>query len=129
MSHDKFPQSNSIFLAMFIDLIVVNIIGISIVKIYAAIASNFLDKYTLSYIGFALYCICLLYVPVLSALCQTVGQKITKIKIVKTDGSQPKVSTAILRWFLSIFSLFGYNQSTIPWFDRKLGLKLISIKE
>lgn len=113
---------------MFIDLIVVNIIGIVVVNIYAAIFRGFMDKYTLSYIGFVIYCICLLYVPVLSALAQTVGQKVMGIKIVTDKGQKPNVIKAILRWTFSIVSLFGYNSSNIPWFDRKLGLRLICTK-
>ena len=128
MNTNKFPVGKQVFMAMFIDLIVVNIIGIIVVKIYAAIFRGMMDKYTLSYIGFAIYCLCLLYVPILSALAQTVGQKIMGVKIVTDKGESASVLKAILRWFFSIISLFGYNSSNIPWFDRKLNLRLISTK-
>jgi uncharacterized RDD family membrane protein YckC len=128
MNLSKFPEGRQVFTAMLIDLIIVNIIGIIIVNIYSAICRGFIDKYTLSYIGFAIYCLCLLYVPVLSALAQTVGQKLMGIKIVSDKGEQANVLKAIVRWLFSIVSLFGYNSSNIPWFDRKLGLRLISIK-
>lgn len=129
MSKNIYPRPNKIFMAMFIDLIVVNIIGIGIVKVYAAIASNFLDKYTLSYIGFGIYCFCLLYVPILSAKAQTLGQKIYKFELRSQAGSKPSIAAAIGRWFCSIFSLVGYNQSPIPWFDRRFNLVLVTKKE
>lgn len=124
----RFPKNSRIFTAMFIDLIVVNILAFVVIKLYAVIFAGILDKYTLSYIGFVIYLLCLLYVPIFSAVKQTVGQKMVHIKIQKVDGSNMGVGAAILRWLYSIFSPFGYNHRKVPKFDRKFDTILISSK-
>ena len=121
----KYPKNNKIFSAMFIDLIVVNIIAIIVIKIYAAIFGGFMNKYSLSYGGFALYLVCLLYVPLLSSMGQTLGQKVMGIMIRNVDGSKMRPITAIRRWLFSIISPFGYNHKKVPWFDRRYDTVLL----
>lgn len=122
----QYPAYGSIFTAMFIDLIVVNAFAIIILKIYSGLFDSMMDKYTKGYVGFFLYLICLLYVPVLSAKAQTVGQMFAKIKIRNCDGSHMNYGVSILRWSLSIFSPNGYGSKKVPWFDRKCNTVLIN---
>ena len=125
----RFPKNSRIFTAMFIDLFVVNILAFAVIKTYAMLFSGILDKYTLSYIGFVIYIICLFTVPILSSVKQTVGQRVAHIKIQSVDGSNMGLGTAIKRWILSIVSPMGYNHKKVPWFDRKYDTILISTKE
>lgn len=124
----RFPKNSKIFQAMFVDLVAVNLIAIVVLKIYGLIAGSFLDKYTMSYIGFGIYLICLLYVPVMSAKGQTLGQRLFHLKIQKVDGSNMSVATAVKRWLFSVVSPFGYNHKKVPWFDRKYDTILIHSK-
>lgn len=122
----QYPKSSKIFTAMFIDLIVVNIIAVIVLKVYGMIFSGVLDRFTYGYVGFAIYLVCLLYVPILSAKSQTVGQRFTHIKIrdVMTGGNL-SITTAISRWLMSVISPFGYNHKKVPWFDRKFNTVLL----
>ena len=125
----RFPTNSKIFLAMLIDLVVVNLIAFVVLKIYGMIFANFLDKYLLSYLGFVIYLICLLYVPFFSATSQTAGQRATKIKIQNVDGTNMSVGKAIKRWLFSIVSPAGYNHRKVPWFDRRYDTILISVEK
>ena len=122
----QYPKSSKIFTAMFIDLIVVNIFAFIVLKIYGLIFSGVFNKFTYGYVGFAIYLLCLLYVPILSAKAQTVGQKFTHIKIRDViTGNQMSVATAVSRWLMSVISPFGYNHKKVPWFDRKFNTVLL----
>ncbi|MCO4755523.1 MAG: RDD family protein [Bacteriovoracaceae bacterium] len=116
----QYPKSSKIFTAMFVDLIVVNIIAIIVLKVYGLIFSDVFDKFVYGYVGFAIYLVCLLYVPILSAKSQTLGQRFTHIKIRNVlTGENMSVGVAITRWLMSVISPFGYNHKKVPWFDRK----------
>lgn len=121
----RFPQNSKIFAAMFVDFLVVNFLAAIVLKLYGALFSQVLDRFSFGYIGFALYLGLLLYVPLMSSLSQTVGQRLYQLKIVKVDGSKFTFATACARWFLSIVSPFGYNHKKVPWFDRKFSTALI----
>lgn len=116
----QYPKSSKIFQAMAIDAVVVNIIAIIVLKIYGLALSGVLDRFVYGYLGFGIYLICLLYVPIFSSKSQTLGQKLAGIKIRNViSGENVSVGVAITRWLMSIISPFGYNQKKVPWFDRK----------
>ncbi len=122
-----YPKYGSIFTAMFVDLLFVNCLAFVVIKIYSLIFGPFLDRYTLSYIGFGLYVLCLFTVPVLSAKSCTLGQKVTGIRLRMANGEKMSVPTAIIRWISSIFSFVGYGSKRVPSFDRKNGTVCIKL--
>lgn len=122
-----FPKYGNIFTAMFVDLLFVNILAYAVIKIYSMVFSSMLDRYALSYIGFAIYILILFYVPVFSARSCTLGQKIAGIRIRLANGEKMGIGTAILRWLSSIFSFTGYGSKKVPSFDRRNGTVCLKV--
>lgn len=121
----QFPKNGAVFAAMLIDLLSFNFIMAIVLKFYGMIAAQIFDRYTTGRIGFVIYVLSLLLIPILSAKSQTLGQRITKIKIQSVSGESLPIGKAILRWIYSIFSPVGYSQKPVPWYDFKTGAVLI----
>lgn len=122
-----YPKYGNIFMAMFVDLLFVNLLAFCVIKVYSIIFGSVLDRYTLSYVGFAIYVLILFYVPVFSARSCTVGQKMTGVRIRLANGEKMSVMTGIVRWLSSIFSFVGYGSKKVPAFDRKNGTVCIKV--
>lgn len=121
----QFPKNGTVFAAMLIDLLSFNFIMAIILKIYGLIASGLFDKYTLGRVGFVIYVLSLLLIPILSAKAQTLGQFLTKTKIKAVNGGDLPIHKAILRWVYSVFSPVGYSQKPVPWYDFKTGAVML----
>lgn len=121
----QFPTNGAVFVAMLIDLFTFHIGIFLFLKLYGLVAQSVFDKYTIGRIGFFIYCISLLLIPVLSAKAQTLGQFITKIKIQAVSGESLAIHKAVIRWVYSIISPVGYSQKPVPWYDLKTGAVLI----
>ena len=121
----QFPTNSAVFMAMLIDLFSFHIFIFLFLKLYGLVAGSMMNKYTIGRIGFVIYCISLLLIPILTAKAQTLGQFITKIKIQSVTGESLAIPNAIIRWFYSIISPVGYSQKAVPWYDLKTGAVLV----